>query len=171
MLYLTGINCAQNGEALIKYGERGDKLYLIRYGKVRILRPDDSVPGGRVEVAKLGRGNLVGERTVVTGKHGTLTLFKCCLVVCMHAAAQFVTIPPQPFHPASFYGLQLALLTVTGCSLKALGSTKAEESLQHCHAVTLQMENIQSPYVSFAVCMSFATTNVPVASVSAFLCA
>jgi len=89
----------------------------------------------------------------------------------MHAAAQFVTISPQPFHPASFYGLQLALLTVTGCSLKALGSTKAEESLQHCHAVTLQMENIQSPYVSFAVCMSFATTNVPVASVSAFLCA
>ena len=57
----------QNGEALIKYGERGDKLYLIRYGKVRILRPDDSAPGGRVEVAKLGRGNLVGERTVVTG--------------------------------------------------------------------------------------------------------
>lgn len=58
----------QNGEPLIKYGERGDKLYLIRYGKVRILRPDDSAPGGRVEVAKLGRGNLVGERTVVTGK-------------------------------------------------------------------------------------------------------
>jgi cGMP-dependent protein kinase len=57
----------QNGEALIKYGERGDKLYLIRYGKVRILRPDDSASGGRVEVAKLGRGNLVGERTVVTG--------------------------------------------------------------------------------------------------------
>ena len=60
-------NLLQNGEALIKYGERGDKLYLIRYGKVRILRPDDSAPGGRVEVAKLGRGNLVGERTVVTG--------------------------------------------------------------------------------------------------------
>lgn len=60
----------QNGEALIKYGERGDKLYLIRYGKVRILRPDDSAPGGRVEVAKLGRGSLVGERTVVTGRSG-----------------------------------------------------------------------------------------------------
>ena len=58
----------QDGEALIRYGERGDKLYLIRYGKVRILRPDESAPGGRVEVAKLGRGNLVGERTVVTGE-------------------------------------------------------------------------------------------------------
>lgn len=62
----------QNGEALIKYGERGDKLYLIRYGKVRILRPDDAAPGGRVEVAKLGRGNLVGERTVVTGNICTI---------------------------------------------------------------------------------------------------
>ena len=61
----------QDGEALIRYGERGDKLYLIRYGKVRILRPDESAPGGRVEVAKLGRGNLVGERTVVTGECAT----------------------------------------------------------------------------------------------------
>lgn len=83
VLYLTGANCAQNGEALIKYGERGDKLYLIRYGKVRILRPDDSAPGGRVEVAKLGRGNLVGERTVVTGKHDRLTLFNGCPLVCV----------------------------------------------------------------------------------------
>lgn len=73
----------QNGEALIKYGERGDKLYLIRYGKVRILRPDDSAPGGRVEVAKLGRGNLVGERTVVTGKLGRLPLLSGCLLVCI----------------------------------------------------------------------------------------
>lgn len=69
----------QNGEPLIKYGERGDKLYLIRYGKVRILRPDDSAPGGRVEVAKLGRGNLVGERTVVTG-----VCHSCCIRLYRH---------------------------------------------------------------------------------------
>ncbi|KAK9812821.1 hypothetical protein WJX72_004332 [[Myrmecia] bisecta] len=56
----------QDGQALIKYGERGDKLYLIRYGKVRVLRPDDK--GGRVEVAVLGRGHFVGERTLITGK-------------------------------------------------------------------------------------------------------
>jgi len=102
MLYLTGTNCAQNGEALIKYGERGDKLYLIRYGKVRILRPDDSAPGGRVEVAKLGRGNLVGERTVVTGKHGTLTVFSSCHLVCIFAAAQYVTTFTIPSSCVSF---------------------------------------------------------------------
>lgn len=83
----------QNGEALIKYGERGDKLYLIRYGKVRILRPDDSAPGGRVEVAKLGRGNLVGERTVVTGMSYSLlhtNLYKC--VICFVAFSPDVYI-------------------------------------------------------------------------------
>lgn len=56
----------EDGQALIKYGERGDELYLIRYGKVRVLRPDEQ--RGRVEVAVLGRGQFVGERTIITGK-------------------------------------------------------------------------------------------------------
>ena len=51
---------------MIKYGERGDKLYLIRYGKVKVLRPDDK--GGRIEVAKLGRGSFVGERALIAGE-------------------------------------------------------------------------------------------------------
>ena len=55
----------QDGNPLIKYGERGDKLYLIRYGKVKVLRPDDK--GGRIEVAKLGRGSFVGERALIAG--------------------------------------------------------------------------------------------------------
>ena len=50
---------------LINYGERGDKLYLIRYGKVKVMRPDDN--GGRIEVVQLGRGQFVGERTLITG--------------------------------------------------------------------------------------------------------
>ena len=99
--YLTGSKRAQNGEALIKYGERGDKLYLIRYGKVRILRPDDSAPGGRVEVAKLGRGNLVGERTVVTGKHGRLTL-SSCILVCIYAQQHSLLQALKYLHDVSF---------------------------------------------------------------------
>lgn len=51
---------------LINYGERGDKLYLIRYGKVKVMRPDDK--GGRIEVVQLGRGQFVGERTLITGQ-------------------------------------------------------------------------------------------------------
>ena len=90
----------QNGEALIKYGERGDKLYLIRYGKVRILRPDDSAPGGRVEVAKLGRGNLVGERTVVTGKHKVQTN-AAAVSVAFHLPACIELVPLQLSQSAS----------------------------------------------------------------------
>lgn len=52
-----------------------------------------------------------------------------------------------------------------------MGSAKAEESLQHCHAVMLQTVNVCSSYMSFAVCMNIATTNVPSVSVSAFFCA
>jgi len=56
----------QDGDALIKYGERGDELFLIRYGKVRVLRPDGK--GGSMEVVKLGRGQFVGERAVINNK-------------------------------------------------------------------------------------------------------
>eukprot|EP01025_Chloroclados_australasicus_P009311 TRINITY_DN1357_c4_g1_i13.p1 TRINITY_DN1357_c4_g1~~TRINITY_DN1357_c4_g1_i13.p1 ORF type:complete len:1025 (+),score=163.68 TRINITY_DN1357_c4_g1_i13:235-3309(+) len=59
-------NVYQSGDFLIKYGESGQELFLIRYGKVRVLRPTSD--GGRVEVAVLGRGQFVGERTMITGK-------------------------------------------------------------------------------------------------------
>ena len=56
----------QDGQALIKYGERGDELFLIRYGKVKVMRPDGN--GGRVLGVVLGRGQFVGERAVVNNK-------------------------------------------------------------------------------------------------------
>eukprot|EP00803_Ostreobium_quekettii_P004992 evm.model.scf_3495.1 EVM.evm.TU.scf_3495.1 scf_3495:2198-3749(-) len=56
----------EDGQALIKYGERGQELYLIRHGKVRVLRATDG--GEQIEVAVLGRGQFVGERTLITGK-------------------------------------------------------------------------------------------------------
>lgn len=55
-----------DGQALIRYGERGDELYLIRYGKVRVLRPDGA--GNRIEVAVLGRGQFIGERAVINDR-------------------------------------------------------------------------------------------------------
>jgi len=56
----------EDGQALISYGERGDELFLIRYGKVRVLRPDGK--GGRIEVVQLGRGQFVGERAVINDR-------------------------------------------------------------------------------------------------------
>lgn len=57
-------DCA--GEALIKYGERGHKLFLIRYGMVDINVPLPS--GETLHVNTLGRGHFVGERTLITSK-------------------------------------------------------------------------------------------------------
>jgi CRP-like cAMP-binding protein len=57
----------RDGEALIQYGERGDEMYLVRYGKVRVLVPTDGGKG-RLEVAVLGRGQFVGERSVINDK-------------------------------------------------------------------------------------------------------
>ena len=56
----------QDGQPLIKYGERGDELFLIRYGKVKVMRPDGN--GGRILGVVLGRGQFVGERAVVNNK-------------------------------------------------------------------------------------------------------
>ncbi|MEW5320291.1 MAG: hypothetical protein WDW38_011373 [Sanguina aurantia] len=56
----------QDGQALIKYGERGDEMYLIRYGKVKVMRPDGK--GGQVEAVRLGRGQFVGERAVINDR-------------------------------------------------------------------------------------------------------
>ncbi|KAG1668133.1 hypothetical protein FOA52_003920 [Chlamydomonas sp. UWO 241] len=56
----------EDGQPLIQYGERGDELFLIRYGKVQVRRPDGR--GGNIDVCVLGRGQFVGERAVVNNK-------------------------------------------------------------------------------------------------------
>jgi cGMP-dependent protein kinase len=70
----------EDGEALIKYGERGHKLFLIRYGRVDVQVP---LPNGeKLHVNTLGRGHFVGERTLITNKlrsadcfaHGPVTV-------------------------------------------------------------------------------------------------
>ena len=46
-------------------GERGEKLYIIRYGQVKVQIPLKD--GSRKDVAMLGRGQFIGERTLITG--------------------------------------------------------------------------------------------------------
>lgn len=41
-------------------------MYLIRYGKVDVLVPTPD--GGRVKVASLGRGQMIGERAVINDR-------------------------------------------------------------------------------------------------------
>ena len=66
---LTGlwILSMQDGQALIRMGEQGTKLFLIRKGQVCVMRPSDQKGGPPHTLATLGRGHFVGERTLVTG--------------------------------------------------------------------------------------------------------
>ena len=50
----------------MRHGETGTKFFVIRYGKVRVMRPLPD--GGMVEVCILRRGQFVGERTLITGR-------------------------------------------------------------------------------------------------------
>lgn len=57
----------QDSQHLIHMGERGAKLYLIRKGQICVMKPAEQAGGRAVELAVLGRGHFVGERTLVTG--------------------------------------------------------------------------------------------------------
>ncbi len=59
----------QDGQPMIRMGEQGTKLYLIRKGQVCVMRPPDQPGGSAITLAVLGRGHFVGERTLVTGEH------------------------------------------------------------------------------------------------------
>ena len=56
---------SQDGQALVRHGESGTNFFVIRYGKVRVMRP--LADGTMMEVCVLRRGQMVGERTLITG--------------------------------------------------------------------------------------------------------
>ena len=58
----------QDGQHLIRMGEQGTKLFLIRSGQVGVQLPSNQRGTPPKTLAVLGRGHFVGERTLVTGK-------------------------------------------------------------------------------------------------------
>jgi small-conductance mechanosensitive channel/CRP-like cAMP-binding protein len=59
------------GQAVVRQGEQGDTLYLVARGEVGVRI---CVEGGEKEVARLGRGALFGEMSVLTGEPRTATV-------------------------------------------------------------------------------------------------
>jgi CRP-like cAMP-binding protein len=59
------------GQAIVRQGEQGDTLYLVARGEVVVRVHIDA---GEREVARLGRGALFGEMSVLTGEPRTATV-------------------------------------------------------------------------------------------------
>ncbi len=59
------------GQAIVRQGESGDTLYLVARGEVAVVVEID---GGEKEVARLGRGALFGEMSVLTGEPRSATV-------------------------------------------------------------------------------------------------
>ena len=59
------------GQAIVRQGELGETLYLVARGEVAVLVKTD---GGEKEVARLGRGALFGEMSVLTGEPRSATV-------------------------------------------------------------------------------------------------
>lgn len=68
------------GQAVVRQGEQGDTLYLVARGEVAVrVKVDGRSPEGGAlvsdkEVARLGRGALFGEMSVLTGEPRTATV-------------------------------------------------------------------------------------------------
>ena len=60
------------GQAVVKQGEQGDTLYLVARGEVGVRIHVEGAPDR--EVARLGRGALFGEMSVLTGDPRTATV-------------------------------------------------------------------------------------------------
>ena len=60
------------GQAIVRQGDQGDTLYLVARGEVGVLIHADGAPDK--EVARLGRGALFGEMSVLTGDPRTATV-------------------------------------------------------------------------------------------------
>lgn len=67
-LFLKGtLKTYQPGSHIISYGDVTDgNVYFVRHGTVVVRRPTPD--GGRTDVATISRGQLVGQRMIITGK-------------------------------------------------------------------------------------------------------
>jgi CRP-like cAMP-binding protein len=60
------------GETLVHQGDRGDSLFVIRSGRVRIERIHEE--GTTTKIAEMGAGDFFGEMSMLTGEPRTASI-------------------------------------------------------------------------------------------------
>ena len=60
------------GTVLIREGDPADCLYLVAAGRLRVVTTDDD--GDEIQLAEIGRGDLVGEMALITNRPRTATV-------------------------------------------------------------------------------------------------
>ena len=63
----------KRGDVLIRAGEDADRLFVVVYGRLRIMAYDDA--GTETVVDEIGRGDTVGERSLLTGDVRSATVY------------------------------------------------------------------------------------------------
>lgn len=85
-------------EVVVRQGEIGHELYIIRSGEVRVLVRGDN-GGGMVEVTRLGPGEFFGEMSLMTGERRRATVQAAAetelLVVDKDALAPLLSEAPE----------------------------------------------------------------------------
>lgn len=76
------------GEVILKQGEMGHAMYLIRSGKVHIVR--EAPRGARLPLAELGPGQVFGEIAVLHGLPRTATVLAVEPTSCVEMPAAAV---------------------------------------------------------------------------------
>lgn len=72
---LSEVECLQlkRGDILIRQGEEADCMFVVVYGRLRIVARDDW--GAETVIDEIGRGGTVGERSLLTGDVRSATVY------------------------------------------------------------------------------------------------
>ena len=72
---LAEIECLQlkRGDVLIREGEDADRLFVVVYGRLRIVAQD--ADGKETVVDEIGRGDTLGERSLLAGDARSVTVY------------------------------------------------------------------------------------------------
>ena len=72
---LAEIECLQlkRGDVLIREGEDADRLFVVIYGRLRIVAQD--ADGKETVVDEIGRGDTLGERSLLAGDARSVTVY------------------------------------------------------------------------------------------------